>query len=317
MGPVVTPPVMGHHQPPPTASSPQRQAPLPPPSRGGQFGWPMNPTPSPTAGHHPAHSMKGHNGHNGHPVETPSPFGHILSMLDAVSHQLSVQQVQKQEIPDWARPPPPRAPASGLEIKWLDIGPLLEPTEAISVPVDMQGDVQTSSDQLGSNEYPASSKGLDGGEHPNESPQGRQLSRAEFLEVLTSKPSDTVTVLEGMPPAARDGYLSVLIDGDLSSVQFVTSTMEVLNGLIAKSITLSSKFIESLVSRSIQACSKIEDQYVKQRLARLICLFVQAVQRTDSGDCISNIPELRHFCIEFSKMKEASNLYRSLSNVST
>jgi len=114
-------------------------------------------------------------------------------------------------------------------------------------------------------------------------------------------------------------YLDVLVSMDTS-----IHSLEVVNGLIACP-ELPKDFLYSYISRCITSCSSPqlqEDkyQYMKSRLARVICVFIDSLVRTRVIELQQLIPiplyfEILAFCIEFSKIREASGLFRHLKEL--
>ena len=113
-------------------------------------------------------------------------------------------------------------------------------------------------------------------------------------------------------------------------------TMEVINRLVTSSSAISDDFLQLYIAHSIDCCDKNKDKYAKARLARLLCVLVQSLLRLRPDvvvgmsaelqvrfktsaqyalHCCATHTILQTFCIQFSKIKEAAALFRSLKQL--
>jgi len=110
-----------------------------------------------------------------------------------------------------------------------------------------------------------------------------------------------------------DDWLSVLLNIDVS-----LHTMEVVNRLVAGT-TLTPEFLRQYIIASLRTCQHTTDKYLQQRLVRLVCVFISSLLRNSVvnaemlGDAL--LIELQSFALDFSKVKEATQLYGNVQRM--
>ena len=106
-------------------------------------------------------------------------------------------------------------------------------------------------------------------------------------------------------------YLSALLQCELS-----LHSMEVVSRISSvQPAVLSSDFLVSYCHRGMEGCRAISDRYGQSRMVRLLCVFCQSLLREregGGGGLYVLLSEMMGFCVEFSKVKEATQLYRTL-----
>ena len=114
------------------------------------------------------------------------------------------------------------------------------------------------------------------------------------------------------PADIASAYLNALLQCELS-----LHSMEVVSRLSSvQPAVLSSDFLVSYCHRGMEGCRAIIDRYGQSRMVRLLCVFCQSLLRERDGGSGGGLyvllSEMMGFCVEFSKVKEATQLYRTL-----
>mmetsp|Transcript_2788 Transcript_2788/g.7321 ORF Transcript_2788/g.7321 Transcript_2788/m.7321 type:complete len:429 (-) Transcript_2788:59-1345(-) len=222
-------------------------------------------------------------------------------------------------LPPFISLPPPPLPLSPLEYKWMH-------------PLPTQGrdgentNAESSSSSQGSRGFAdLMGRALDGPLLPSQQQEltaeirarpacleeGR-LQPSALPALVENNPAVAVAILKkvlllGGEPRTRD-YFSVLVEMEMSF-----HSMEVVNTLISET-QVPSEFTNLYITNCIATCQNIMDKYMQNRLIRLLCVFLQSLVRTNSVQIKDMLIEIQSFCIEFSRIKEAAQLFRVLSS---
>lgn len=118
-------------------------------------------------------------------------------------------------------------------------------------------------------------------------------------------------LLQTVPEDEKNEYLSSLVGMDMS-----LHSMEVVNRLATQSLSsepvLHPEYIHLFISSCIASCEHVLDRHAQNRLVRLVCVFIQSLLRHGIVEADEISFQVQAFCVEFSRIREAAALFKSL-----
>ncbi|KAH6586234.1 hypothetical protein BASA50_000698 [Batrachochytrium salamandrivorans] len=128
-----------------------------------------------------------------------------------------------------------------------------------------------------------------------------------FAGLVENNPSVAAEFIGGLSKSLKfPSYLDVLIDAST-----LMHSMEVVNWLAMRSnVVIPQEFLHRYLAKCMVACDPIRDKYMQARQVRLICGFVVSLVQGKVISIMDYQVDLQTFCLEYSHVKEAAELYR-------
>ena len=138
------------------------------------------------------------------------------------------------------------------------------------------------------------------------------ITPKKLPELVENNPAIAIEVLLKLVSSAQiQEYFQELMGMNLS-----VQSMEVINKL-ATQVDLPSEFLHVYINGCINACESMADKYMQSRLVRLFCVFLNSLLRHEIVNVKEMYVELSAFCVNFSRIPEASNLFKMLKSEET
>ena len=108
-----------------------------------------------------------------------------------------------------------------------------------------------------------------------------------------------------------NAYFNALCSLNVSDVETAQNSMNLMKQ-IAEKIKIPKKYIVQFISHCIKTCEETKEPFHQTRLVRYICIFVQKLINQQIISIKDGAVEIEAFCLEFSRISEATKLYQLL-----
>lgn len=102
--------------------------------------------------------------------------------------------------------------------------------------------------------------------------------------------------------------------GELVNFPMSINVLEVVNKL-AMTMDLPAEFLHLFISNYMNNCKTMKDKYNQTRFVRLLCVFMSALLKNKILNNEDLYTEIEHFCTEFSTVKEAATVYKTIKSI--
>lgn len=122
------------------------------------------------------------------------------------------------------------------------------------------------------------------------------------------------------PQVAKEVLLKLINSNQISKyftalgrMELSPNSMEFVSQ-ITNTVQVPPEFLHMFITNCIQSCENESDKYRQNRLVRLVCVFLQTLIKNKAIDASDVFLEVRTFCVDFCRTKEAAALYGVLQN---
>jgi len=137
------------------------------------------------------------------------------------------------------------------------------------------------------------------------------ITYEKFPKLVENNSKIAIVVLRQLINSPKfNNYLQILVNINVS-----LASMEVVNN-IAKATKFPNELLHTYISNCISACEKKNnDTYFQYRQARLVCVFLQSLIGNELLPIDEFFIEIQAFCVQFSKIREAVALFKTLNTL--
>lgn len=139
---------------------------------------------------------------------------------------------------------------------------------------------------------------------------------SNFVHKMKITPENISSLIEFNPLIAK-AALVILLDTEkaadylnsMVNMEMSINSLEAVNQLTT-SIELPTEFLQLYICNCIAACEKMTDKFKIIRSVRVLCVFIISLIRKKKINLNEFGIEIESFCMTFSKIKEATDLYK-------